>query len=301
MFSIPAGESPESVSMVLVNNELFINVGEGSTLATINLAINTEITKLDGGVFDSGQMAATMMDKNSISGLTSGFFAINLLQWGVPGETVVFSVPVYIDMYVGSGYNGQTLSVLRSTSVSSGWTNEGLVNTTCLVTDGYCGFLTNRASYFTIVNYQAPAPVNTNNNQPTSTTNNVFVCTDMDPIVKPDLFELRATKGKVKLFFTPSDKATLYAVLYGFKKGDERFGAIVGTTNNNLGVQKADILALNPKSTYYFKVAAINGCTIGPWSDWAPIRANKTRTVFRYRVMIKKGIKTLIDQFTKLK
>ncbi len=284
--------------MVLVNNELFINVGEGSTLATINLAINTEITELGGGAFDSGQIAATIMDKNNVSSLTSGFSAVNLLQWGVPGETLVFSIPVHISMYVGGGYDGQTLSVLRSTSVSSGWTSDGLVNTTCLVVDGYCGFLTNRASYFTVVNYQAPVNTN-NNNQSVSGANNVFVCTDMDPIVKPDLFELRATKGKAKLFFTPSDKATLYAVLYGFKKGDERFGAIVGTTNSNQGVQKADILALNPKSTYYFKVAAINGCTIGPWSDWAPIRANKTRTVFRYRVMIKKGIRTLIDLFSK--
>jgi hypothetical protein len=113
------------------------------------------------------------------------------------------------------------------------------------------------------------------------------------------LFELRATRGKAKLFFSPSDRATTYAVLYGFKKGDERFGAIVGTTNNNNGVQKADILALNPRSTYYFKVAAINGCTIGPWSDWVPIKADRTRIVFKYKTIIIKGIKSLINRFLK--
>jgi hypothetical protein len=158
--------------------------------------------------------------------------------------------------------------------------------------------LTNSASYFTAVDYQAPSQSQSSSSSSSSGGISYF-CNDIDPKIKPDLFELRSSRGKAKLFFTPSDRATSYAILYGFKKGDERFGAIVGTTNNNIGVQKADILALNPKSTYYFKVAAINGCTISPWSDWVPIKADRKRTVFKYKTVIIKGIKNLINKFLK--
>jgi titin len=123
------------------------------------------------------------------------------------------------------------------------------------------------------------------------------VCQDIPPIEKPDLFEIRANKGKVKLFFTSVSRATGYAVIYGHKKDDERFGSIEGLTNNNQGVQNVTINMLDPKTTYYFKVAAINGCTAGPWSDWVPVRANANKTIYKYITVIKNKIKTLVNRY----
>ena len=232
-------------------------------------------------------------------GLISGFSATNLMQWGIPGVTLMFDKPVFISMYLGDSYNGQTLSILRSPSVSSGWTNDGLVNSNCLVADGYCDFSTNKASYFTVLSYQSPTDNQSSNSSSNNSSSNVssYVCNDTPPINGPDLFELKANKGKVKLIYTPGSTATAYAVLYGLKKGDERFGAIISTVNNNNGVQNGDIFALNPKTTYYFKVAAINGCTISPWSEWVPVKADRTKTIYKYKTIIKNKIKSLVNIF----
>jgi hypothetical protein len=84
--------------------------------------------------------------------------------------------------------------------------------------------------------------------------------------------------------------------MYGFKKGDERFGTIINT-GNNMGIQNSNINALNPKMTYYFKVAAVNGCTISPWSEWVPVKPDRTKTVWKYKTIIKNKIRTLINLF----
>jgi subtilisin family serine protease len=295
-------------SEITVTNDVYISVGEGSTAAVINLAKDTKIVREDGENIDASLISAINMDKNEVSNLTTGFTPQSLLQWGIPGVTLTFSTPVQMDIYLGSDFNDQTLTILRSSDISSGWTSDGLVSTTCVVTNGVCNFSTNKASYFTVVSYQALVVNQPSNNQSSnnnSSSNNsspgsgAQACTDVPPTDNPDLFEFKANKGKTKLIYTPSSKATAYAVLYGLKKGDERFGAIVGTVNNNQGVQNADIFALNSKTTYYFKVAAINGCTISPWSDWVPVKADRTRTVYKYKTIILKGIKMLINQYLK--
>jgi DNA-binding beta-propeller fold protein YncE len=302
------GTSLTETPKVTVTNSVSImgskvSSGDGYFYSSvIALAKDTEIIRLDGQSLDVNQISEANMDKNNVSNLTAGFNPQALMQWGIPGVTLVFSQPVQINMYVGADYNGQTLTVLRSPSVSTGWTTEGLVSSTCVVSNGTCNFSTNEASYFTVASYQAPA----NNNQSNSSSNNSSsggngpqACTDVAPTDKPDLFEMKTNKGKVKLIYTPSSRATAYAVMYGLKKGDERFGTIINTVNNNKGVQNADIMALNSKTTYYFKVAAINGCTISPWSDWVPVKADKTKTVYKYKTMVLKGIKMLINQYLK--
>jgi subtilisin family serine protease len=124
-------------------------------------------------------------------------------------------------------------------------------------------------------------------------------CTDKAPTVNPDLFELRADKGKVTLYYTSAGSVTNgYAFLYGYSKGDERFGAIAEPINNNDGVQHFTIYDLDPKATYYFKVAAINKCDISPWSGWVPVQANRKRTIYEYKTIIKRGVKSLVKLFT---
>jgi hypothetical protein len=79
---------------------------------------------------------------------------------------------------------------------------------------------------------------------------------------------------------------TGYNAIYGFKKGDERFGSLFKAINNNQGEQNYTIYKLDPKITYYFKVAALNGCTSGPWSNWLPVKANKKAAVYKYKKVV---------------
>jgi hypothetical protein len=303
IFVASSGTSLADTPKVTVTSDVILELITGDNLSTVNLANGMEITRVDEANFDANQIALTYLDKNTISNLGNGFNPIILVQWGIPEVTLTFSKSVEMHINVGSAWEGQTLTVLRSPSLSSGWTSDGLVSSVCTVTGGVCSFSTNKASYFTLATYQSTSQSSSQENQSNSNSSNGGpskpVCTDVPPTDNPDLFQIKVNKGKVKLFYTPSSRATAYAVLYGLKKGDERFGAIVSTVNNNNGVQNGDIMALNPKTTYYFKVAAINGCTISPWSEWVPVKSDKTKTVYKYKVIIKKGLKMLINQFLK--
>ena len=286
---------------VTVNNDVYISIGSGSSSTTIILDTDTQINESNNGSFNPNLISANNLNRSNVSNLTTGFVAEVLMQWGIPGTTLTFTKPVVIDMYIGTEYNGQTLNILRSPSVSSGWTSDGLVSTTCLVSSGFCTFSTNKASYFTVVSYQVPTNNNSSSNNSSSSSSqssgNNYFCNDQAAPDNPDLFEIKANKGKVNLIYSPASKATSYAILYGLKKGDERFGAIIPTINSNQGIQNGDIFMLNPKTTYYFKVAAINGCNISPWSEWVSIKADKKKTVYKYMVVIKNKIKTLVSRF----
>ena len=306
----PSGDNPEETSKISVGENVTINIGDSGNLNTVYLPQGTDITEDNNQFFNTNQLSAEIIDKNTIPELGLGFIKEAVLQWGIPNTTLIFSNPITINIYVGSDLSGRTLSILRSPTGSSGWTSEGIVApATCVVTTGYCQFSSTKASYFTAASYEAPVPTptptqtpqqNSNNENSSSNTNSTpgpSVCSDAPPADNPNLFEIKTVKGSVNLFYTPSLKATSYAVIYGLKKGDERFGTIINTVNENKGVQNADIHMLNPKITYYFKVAAINGCTISPWSEWVPAKANRKSTIYKYKTIIKNKLRTLVNIF----
>ncbi|MFA6184609.1 MAG: S8 family serine peptidase [Candidatus Shapirobacteria bacterium] len=291
----PNNDNPDETSKVSVANNITINIGTSGTLSTVYLLQGTDITEHDNQLFNTNELSAIVVDKNTVSDLGSGFTKEAVIQWGIPNKTLTFSNPVTINIYVGTDLNGRTLNVLRSPTGSSGWTSDGIVTpATCVVSSGYCQFWATQASYFTAASYETATQQSSDNN---SNNYGPRVCTDSPPIDNPDLFEIKTIKGSVKLFYSPTSQATSYAVLYGLKKGDERFGTFINTINENKGVQNADINMLNPKITYYFKVAAVNGCTMGPWSEWVPAKANKKGTIYKYKTIIKNKLKTLVNIF----
>jgi len=290
----PNSENPGEISKISVANNITINIGNSGSLNTVYLPKGIEITEHNDQFFNTSELSAEVVDKNTLSDLGSGFNKEAAIQWGIPNKTLMFSDPITINIFVGTDLNGRILNVLRSPNGSSGWTNEGIVSpATCVVSSGYCQFLATQASYFVAASYESPNQQNTNNNNNPGPK----ICTDTPPIDNPDLFEIKTIKGSVKLFYTPTSKATSYAVLYGLKKGDERFGTFINTINENKGVQNIDINMLNPKITYYFKVAAVNGCTMGPWSEWVPAKANRKNTIYKYKTIFKNRLKTLVNIF----
>ena len=129
-----------------------------------------------------------------------------------------------------------------------------------------------------------PVPSDNSNNNPPPDINQAPQCHDASPISKPDLFAIKTKKGSAELVFMPVDeKITGYNIIYGLKKGDERFGATTNVFNNNEGEQHFSIFQLNSRSTYYFKVAAANGCTQGPWSDWLSAKASGRGYSYKYK------------------
>lgn len=305
-----SGSSPESaLSIITSNRDLFFSIGSSGAASSIGLTAGTIISESNDSIFDANLISGTEVEVNSVSNLEAGYLAQKVVQWGIPGTTLKFSQPVQVRIFVGSAFDGQVMNIYRSSLLSSGWTNTGLSSVNCTISGGYCAFAATEASYYVAAMSETPSPtltpnptsaprVNNNSNQESTSKFSGPVCNDTVPFSAPDLFRISTTKGSAKIFFTPiKDKITGYAVMYGFKKGDERFAAMFSPINNNEGEQNFTINKLNPKATYYFKVTAYNGCVSGPWSDWIPAKADRKRQVHKYKIVIKDKIKTLVNQF----
>ncbi len=288
-----------------------IQIGNTNT-STVLIPDNTDITELSNSDFNANDIQSSIIDKNNVTNFISDQIPQSVIQWGIPGVTLTFSNPITINIYVGTIYNNQTFNVYRSPSLNNGWTNTGLISSTCLVNNGYCQFTANQASYYTTsFSSITPTPVPTIIPTPTPTSapvsNNtpVFIqehfppqCTDKTPQKTPDLFKIITSKTKAKLIFTPVDeKITSYVIFYGHKVNDERFATTTEIINNNQGEQNVTIGNLNTRQTYYFKIAAINGCTSGPWSEWIPAKANRIQTINKYKKVKKNGIYTLVNKY----
>lgn len=307
--SLTGGSAPETALSMTASSNLTITIGNSGKNSSVGLILGTVISELTDQIFNANLIAGTEVDVATVSNVESGYTPRGVIQWGISGSTLKFSQPVTIRIYLGSSYDGQTLNVYRSPSLSIGWTATGLLSTTCVVSSGYCGFTTTEASYFLAASSNNPtsAPTSIPSNNNNSSNNNQSSsssggggpsCNDRIPLTVPDLFRISTTKGSAKIIYTPvKEKITGYAVIYGHKKGDERYASMISTINNNQGEQNFTINKLNPKITYYFKVAAINGCVSGPWSEWIPAKADRKREIHKYRTIIKNKIKTLINQF----
>jgi hypothetical protein len=307
----PGGTPGQSL---IVNNTdgLLISIGDTSSTSSVNIPDNTDISELNNGEFDASLIQLTNIDPTTISNLGSDYTPQTAIQWGIVGTTLKFNHSITINIYVGLSLEGQILYVFRSSSLSSGWTSDGIDSpVTCTVTSGFCQFTATLASYYTAASsLSSPTPTPTtapaNNSSPYTFTidHNPPSCNDVSPIQAPDLFaiktSLKANKGSAQLIFTPVvGQITGYAVIYGFKKGDERFGAIFNSVNNNQGEQNYTVSNLNPKLTYYFEVAALNGCTSSPWSTWLPAKANRKAAVYKYRIAPSGKVSKLVENVFK--
>ncbi|MCL4364587.1 fibronectin type III domain-containing protein [Patescibacteria group bacterium] len=99
-------------------------------------------------------------------------------------------------------------------------------------------------------------------------------CSDVAPDHAPNLFQIDTTADTAKLYLTPVNNAvSYYFVSYGYSSGDERFGASFNQGPYD-GALSFTVNDLSPKTTYYFKVRAGNGCASGDWSNVLSARTN---------------------------
>lgn len=298
-----SGGSPASATEVTANVDTTIDISGGDGADQVFIPKSTIITKVDSTPFDATSLSSSEIAASSLSGITFNN-PVSAIQWGIAGLGLQFNNPITISIFVGDGYNGQTLSITRSVTGTDNWTTDGLVSSSCVISSGYCSFQATKASYYVVGSNITPSTPSNNNNNSSSNNNSggdqgyrAPGCTSTPPTQKPDLFKIVTTKGKAKLIYTPVPGATGYSIIYGLKKGDERFGTTSMLINNNQGAQEVTIGSLNPRLTYYFEVKANNGCTAGPWSDWIPAKSNGNRTINKYRLVFNKKVPTLINQF----
>lgn len=98
---------------------------------------------------------------------------------------------------------------------------------------------------------------------------------DEVPTGTTDLFQINRTSNQAKLYFTPiNGSVSKYHIMFGHSAGDQRFGQIGADVSqeSNKGVQSIVINHLNPKTSYWFSVAPVNGCAVGSWSNWLEVK-----------------------------
>jgi len=159
----PVGQT-SSASRLTANQQFTINVVNGGGTSTVTLATNTNITSVDGSNFDANTLSAAAVSGTSLAGLGSGVVVDGALHWGIANRGLTFDLPVSLSIYIGTAYNGQTLTVLRSISGSGDWNNDGISPATCVVSDGLCSFTATKASYYaatSVATTPTPTPAST--------------------------------------------------------------------------------------------------------------------------------------------
>ncbi len=137
------------------------SVASGVGTSTIAIPVGTSITRSDASTLSPADISTVSLDGSTFANVATDALIDGALQWGIAGFGLEFSQSVTLNIYVGTALNGTTLSVYRSLDLTSGWTQDGLVSTTCVVADGLCSFQTTKASYFASVHVPTPTPTPT--------------------------------------------------------------------------------------------------------------------------------------------
>jgi parallel beta-helix repeat protein len=140
---------PTSTPSVTFIHDITLSVATPGGDSTISFEEGTVVTKTDGGNFDATALTASGVTTGALSGFATGTVVNGAFQWGIPQIGLTFDPAITLNIFVGTDLNGRTLSVQRSVSGSTGWSNDGIVEPkTCVVTDGYCTFQATKASYY---------------------------------------------------------------------------------------------------------------------------------------------------------
>lgn len=167
-FNIPQTASVISTPSLTTTSQMTFNIPMNSGTGSVVLPKDLVITRTDGANLDPTTLATSAVTTSSLSGFSQSVTVDGALQWGIANILLQFDTPVTISIYVGTPLNGQTLNIVRSTSIGSGWTSDGIVSpATCVVSSGLCTFQATKASYFATNRTAASTPTPTPT--PTST------------------------------------------------------------------------------------------------------------------------------------
>lgn len=158
LLSFVASSSPLVLLPIDQTATTTLQIASGIGTSTVAIPKGTAITRSDVTALSTADISLTTIDGSTLSNIATGVVIDGALQWGIPGVGLEFSEAITVDLYVGVALNGTTLTVYRSLELTSGWTQDGLVSSTCIVASGLCSFQTTKASYFASVHVPAPTP-----------------------------------------------------------------------------------------------------------------------------------------------
>lgn len=148
-FILSFGEDASAVHHVEVGERTTLSFMSNNGTSTIVLPQGLRISRSDLELLDSTALGAGNVVPATLSGLGTNTVAKGAIQWGIPQLELTFSIPITINIFVGTDLNGQTLDIRRSSNTDGGWVNDGIVAPrTCVVSSGICTFQATKASYY---------------------------------------------------------------------------------------------------------------------------------------------------------
>lgn len=302
IISIPEGATTSATTSVRAETEIVLSTSSPDGTNTILIPAETIITRTDLGDIDISDIIASYISSGTFSGFTSNISIIRALEWGIPSVGLEFDRPITISIYVGDGYNGHTFGISRSTSTSSGWTNDGIVYPgNCLVSNGLCTFQTTKASYFVAAEESQPSNSSSSSSssggggssQPAPAT-----CNYQAPSSPPDLFRIDAKATSATLYFSPaSGQVSSYYISYGLTPGDQRYGTEI-SQGYSPGVLSFTIDYLKQRTDYYIRIRGGNGCMPGTWSGEMKITTTSGKAVTKFYKSLAKKITNILPKKT---
>lgn len=92
-------------------------------------------------------------------------------------------------------------------------------------------------------------------------------CASQAPSDAPNLYQVSMSSSSATLYFAqPTSTFDGYVISYGLSSSADAY-SVSFMQGSIQGANKYVINDLFPKTNYYFKVRATNGCASGPWSQ----------------------------------
>jgi len=129
-----------------------------------------------------------------------------------------------------------------------------------------------------------PTAVSSNTGSDSTSPASAPQCNNSVTTSTPDLFEIHTTKNTATLYFAPPTMPySNFYIAYSTKSDSWQYGTQYYQGFSS-GVLSYTINALQPNTTYYFKIRPGNGCTPGNWGNtMTATTTSSTRTKTYYK------------------
>ncbi len=267
-----------------LNNALAINNNFTITSGTVNTGGNNLSVAgnwSNSGTFTPSTATVTLNGTNQTLSGTTTFY--NLTKTVASSANLTFPASTTTTITNTTTFQGSSGNLLALRSSTNGTQfkidpqgtrifsylnpqDSNNINASAIAYDSTFSYGTNLTNWNTSAPTPTPTSTPTNSNSTSSSPSSPSSCTNTAPNGASNLFQIATSPSTATLYFTPVTPGTGYVISYGINSNANQYSTSFNYSDTS-GAIPYTINSLNPNTTYYFKVQALNGCMPGNWSQ----------------------------------